>query len=82
MFHPITGREDLLGRVKVQLYSFPWTSEHYMGVGGQHHAPATFTPEKNPVPTVQEAGWATEPVWIRAENLAPHRDSISGPSSP
>jgi hypothetical protein len=42
-----------------------------MGVGGQHHAPAAFTPGKDPVPTVQEAGWASEPVWIGAENLAP-----------
>ena len=25
-FHPITGREDLLGRIEVQLYSFSWTS--------------------------------------------------------
>jgi hypothetical protein len=26
---------------------------------------------KDPVPIVQEAGWAPEPVWIGAENLAP-----------
>jgi hypothetical protein len=37
----------------------------------QHHAPATYTPGKDPVPIVQEAGWAPEPVWIGAENLAP-----------
>jgi hypothetical protein len=30
-----------------------------MGVGGQHHAPAAFTPGKDPVPIVQEAGWTT-----------------------
>ena len=52
-----------------------------MGVGGRH-APAAFTPGKYPVPIVQEAGWAPGPVWIGAENLAPHRDSIPGPSSP
>jgi hypothetical protein len=33
-----------------------------MEVGGQHHAPAAFTPGKNTVPIVQEAGWASEPV--------------------
>jgi hypothetical protein len=38
---------------------------------GQHHVPAAFTPGKDPVPFVQEAGWAPEPVWIGAENLAP-----------
>jgi hypothetical protein len=32
--------------------------------------------ERDLVPTAQEAGWATGPVWTRAENLAPHRDSI------
>jgi hypothetical protein len=40
-------------------------------VCGQHHATATFTPGEDPVPIVQEAGWAPEPVWIGAENLAP-----------
>jgi hypothetical protein len=35
----------------------------------QHHAPAAFTPGKDPVPIVREAGWAPEPVWIGAENL-------------
>ena len=53
-----------------------------MGVGGQHHAPAAFTPGKDPVPIVQEVGWVSEPVWRSAENLAPPRDSIPGPSSP
>ena len=38
---------------------------------GQHHAPAAFTPGKDPVPIVQEAGWASGPVWTGAENLAP-----------
>jgi hypothetical protein len=38
-------------------------------VCGQHHAPAAFTPEKEPVPVVWEAGWAPEPVWIGSENL-------------
>jgi hypothetical protein len=40
-------------------------------VSGQPHAPAAFTPGKDPVPIVQEAGWAPEPVWIGAENIAP-----------
>jgi hypothetical protein len=53
-----------------------------MGVGGQNEAPAAFTPGKDPVPIVQEAGWNQWTVWIGAENLAPHRDSIPGPSSP
>ena len=32
-----------------------------------------FTPGKNPVPIVQEAGWAPGPVWTGAEKLAPTR---------
>ena len=41
-----------------------------MGVGGQHHAPAAFTPGKTRYPCT--GGWvASEPVWIGAENLAP-----------
>jgi len=30
-----------------------------------------FTLGKDPVPIVQEAGWASGPVWTGAENLAP-----------
>jgi hypothetical protein len=30
-----------------------------------------FSPEKDPVPILQEAVWATGPVWTGAENLAP-----------
>jgi len=31
---------------------------------------AIFTPGKDPVPIVEEAGWAPGPVWTGAENLA------------
>jgi hypothetical protein len=41
------------------------------GVGDQIHAPAAFTPGKDPIPTVQEAGWAPGPVWTGEEKLAP-----------
>ena len=41
-----------------------------MGVGVQLHAPAALPPGNDPVPTVQEAGWAPGPVWTGAENLA------------
>jgi hypothetical protein len=34
-----------------------------------------FTPGKDPVPIVQEAGWAPGPVWT-VEKSRPHRDSI------
>jgi len=44
-------------------------------VGGQPHAPATSTPEKDPVPIVQETGWAAGPVWTGGKSR-PHRDSI------
>jgi len=30
-----------------------------------------LTPGTDPVPIVQEAGWASGPVWTGAENLAP-----------
>ena len=34
-----------------------------------------FTPRKDPVPILQEAGWATGPVWTDRKSR-PHRDSI------
>jgi hypothetical protein len=38
-----------------------------MGVSGQRHAPAALLPPVKgpPVPIVQEAGWAPEPVWTQ-----------------
>jgi hypothetical protein len=36
--------------------------------------PGRFTPrETDPVPIVQETGWAPRPVWTGAENLDPTR---------
>ena len=39
-----------------------------------------FTPGKDRVPIVQEAGWAPGPVWTGAENLAP--TGIRSPDGP
>jgi hypothetical protein len=60
-----------------------------MGVSGQLHAPAALLlPGKGPpVPIVQEAGWAPEPVWsqrIEEKSFAPAEDRtpIAWSSSP
>jgi len=42
--------------------------------------PGCFTPGKDPVPIVWEAGWAPGPVWTGAENLA--RTGIRFPDRP
>jgi hypothetical protein len=39
-----------------------------------------FTPGKDPVPIVQEAGWVPEMVWTGAENLTP--TGIKSPDCP
>ena len=39
-----------------------------------------FTCGKDPVPIVQEAGWAQGPVWAGAENLTP--TGIRSPDGP
>jgi hypothetical protein len=44
--------------------------------------PGRFTPGKDPVPIVLEVGWDPGPVCTGAENVAPDRHSILGPSSP
>ena len=41
--------------------------------------PGCFT---SGVPVVQEHGWAPRSMWTDAENLAPYRRSIPGPSRP
>ena len=49
-------------------------------MGGHRHAPAAFTPGKDPVSIVQEAVWAQGPVWMGAENFAP--TGIRSPDRP
>jgi len=39
-----------------------------------------FTLGKDPVPSVQEDGWTTGPMWRGAKNLASHRDWNPWPS--
>ena len=41
------------------------------GEGSASHPGHSLPPWKDPVPIVQEAGWAPGPVWTGAENLAP-----------
>ena len=45
------------------------------GVSRQPHTPASSTPRKDPVPIVQEAGWAPGPVWTGGKYCL-HRDLI------
>ena len=63
--HPKTGHE---GR-QVQLYS-----SFNLGIRWRWVVKATPRPlyprEKDPIPFVQDAEWATGPVWTDAENLA------------
>ena len=46
-----------------------------MVVWGQPHAQTASTPRKDPVPILQEAGWAPGPVSMGGKSR-PHRDSI------
>jgi hypothetical protein len=50
------------------------------GGEGSASRPGHFTPRKDPVPIVQEAGWAPKPVWTGAKNLAP--TGIRSPDRP
>jgi hypothetical protein len=49
-----------------------------MGVSGQRHAPTALCPGKGPpVPILQEAGWAPEPVWterLEENSFSPAED--------
>jgi len=40
------------------------------GEGSTSRSDRSLPPGKDPVPIVQEAGWAPGPVWTSAENLA------------
>jgi len=75
--HPCTGRTALRGSRGIALLFHYHSTRREWGVSVTPWP--LSTPRKDPVPTVQEAGWAPGPVWTGAENLAPHRDSIPGP---
>jgi len=51
------------------------------GWGVQPHAPVASTPAKDPVPIVQDAGWAPRPVWTGGKSRPPPGFD-PGPSSP
>jgi hypothetical protein len=67
--YPITGHQGPRGGVEVKLFSFS-TSALEEG-GWSEPCPGHFNPGKDPVPIVQDAGWAPGPVWTCAKNLAP-----------
>ena len=54
------------------MYSFTLSLTSALHGGGcSTPRPGRFTPGKDPVPIVREAGWAPGPVWTGAEYLAP-----------
>ena len=57
--------------VEVQLYSSKITALE-RGEGSASRLGRSLTPGKDPVPNLQEAGWAPGPVWTGAENLIPN----------
>jgi hypothetical protein len=67
--YPITGHEGAEGEYRYSSTLSITSALHVLG--GQRHAPAALPPERDPVPIVQEAGWAPGQVWTGAENLAP-----------
>ena len=75
---PITGHE---GSEREQICSSTLPSTSALD-GGGWSAPRSgcSTPGKDPVPIVQEAGWAPGPVWTGAENITP--TGIRSPDRP
>ena len=66
--HPITDNEGSEGE---QMYGSTLPSTSALDGGGwSKPRPSVFTPGKDPVPIVQEAGWAPGLVWTGAENLS------------
>jgi hypothetical protein len=77
--HPCTGRTAHRESRGIALPFLDHGTRRGLGVSVTPRP--LFTPKKDPVPIVHEAGWALGPFCTGAENLAPHRDSIPGPSS-
>jgi hypothetical protein len=79
-FHPGTDHEG--PEVECEYSSTFSLTSALDGGGWSTQRPGRFTPGKEPVTILQEAGLAPGPVWISEEILGPHQDSITGPSSP
>ena len=63
------------------MYSSTLSLTSALVVGGWSSSlPDALPRERDPVPIVQEAGWASRPVWTGAENLTPTR--IRSPDRP
>ena len=76
--HPRTGQEVSEGEKRYSSTLFlSWTLD---GGVWSPPRPGRFTPGKDPVPIVLEAGWAPGPAWMFAENLAP--TGIRSPDRP
>jgi hypothetical protein len=68
--HSITGHETPTRGVEVQLYSFLYLGARWKWV--VNGTPRPFYPQRrDPVPIVQDAGWAPGRGWTCVENLAP-----------
>jgi hypothetical protein len=65
-----TGRAAHRGSRGIALLFHDLGTRRGWGVSVMPRPP--FTSGKEPVPIVQEAGWASGPVWTGAENLAPN----------
>ena len=75
--HPITGHKDLK---EEQRHTSTLLTSVLDGGGWSTARPGRFTPGKEPVPIVQEAGWSPEAVWTGVENLS--RTGIRSPDRP
>ena len=67
--HPCTGRTVHRGSRGIALTFHDHGNRRGWGVSVTSRP--LFTLVKDPVPIVQEAGWAPGPVWTGAENLSP-----------
>jgi len=77
-FHPRNSHEGPEGEYK---YSSTLTLTSALDGGGWSTPRlGRFVPGKDPIPIVQEGGWATRPVWKDAENLG--SNGIRAPDRP
>jgi hypothetical protein len=77
--HPMTCRCRYRGKCKIKLQPIRNLGTRRGWVVSTTHR-SLCPRERNPVPTVQKAGWTLRPVWKGAENLAP--SGIRSPDRP
>jgi hypothetical protein len=69
LLHCFEKQKQITKSIMIVIIALPLQASAGLEGGWSVPRPGCFTPRKDPVPIVQEAGWAPGPVWTCVKNL-------------